>query len=99
MAANESYFRDVNEAVEEQVRGTLGEHATFNILCECAAIECVERIAVTPAEYEALHADPRRFIVVPGHAREEIEDVLSHDPRYDTVRKRGEAGKVAEENA
>ena len=99
MASNEVYFRDVNEAVEEEVRDIAGADATFNVLCECAALDCVERIALTPAEYAAAHADPRQFIVVPGHANDEIEDVVSHEPQYDTVRKRGEAGQVAEENA
>ena len=99
LASNEVYFRDVNEGVEEQVRDIAGDDATFNVLCECAALDCGERIALTPAEYAAVHADPRRFVVVPGHANEEIEDVVSHDPRYDVVRKRGAAGDVAEESA
>ena len=99
LATNEAYFRSVNERVEEQVRTVAGEDATFNILCECSSMACAERIAVTPAEYEQAHADPRRFIVAHGHAQYEIEDSVLQTDRFEIVRKHGDAGDVAAQAA
>ena len=89
-ATNEAYFRDVNERIEEQVKDVVGEHAPFNILCECSALTCAERIVMTPAEYELLHEDPRQFIVALGHVEHEIEDSVTRNDRFEVVRKRGE---------
>ena len=98
-ATNEAYFRDVNERIEEQVKDVVGEHAPFNILCECSSLTCAERIVTTPAEYELLHEDPRQFIVALGHVEHEIEDSVTRNDRFEVVRKRGQAGVIAEEMA
>src|SRR5262245_56024909 len=95
LAANEVAFREVNERVGEQVKDVAGEHATFNVLCECVSTSCTERILVTSAEYEAIHADATQFIVVMGHASSEIEDVVGRTERYEIVRKRGDAAAEA----
>jgi hypothetical protein len=99
LATNEAYFREINRRVEERVKDIAGDAAAFNILCECARLECTERISVTPAEYEAAHANPRQFMVVVGHADHSLEDTVARTRNYDLVVKRGEAGAVAEEAA
>jgi hypothetical protein len=96
---NEAYFRDVNERIEEQVKDIAGQQAIFNILCECSSVTCAQRIVITPAEYELLHEDPRQFIVAPGHVENEIEDSVTRNDRFEVVRKRGQAGVIAEEIA
>ena len=98
-ATNEAYFRDVNERIEAQVKDVVGEHAPFNILCECSSLTCAERIVMTPAEYELLHEDPRQFIVALGHVEYDIEDSVTRNDRFEVVRKRGQAGVIAEEMA
>ena len=98
-ATNEAYFRNVNERIEEQVKDVGGEHAPFNILCECSSLTCAERIVMTPAEYGVLHEDPRQFIVALGHVEHEIEDSVTRNDRFEVVRKRGKAGAIAEEMA
>ena len=98
LAANEVAFREVNERVAEQIEEVAGAHATFNVLCECSSTSCALRIAVTPAEYEAVHADATQFIVVPGHASPGIEDIVNATDRYEIVRKRGDAADVARES-
>jgi hypothetical protein len=95
LARNEAYFRDLNERVQEHVKDVAGEEATFNILCECASLSCVERIPVTSAEYEAAHENPRQFLVAIGHVQVDIEDSLLQTERFELVRKRDEAGDVA----
>jgi hypothetical protein len=97
LAANEALFREMNERVEERV--ALTEPTTFEILCECARLECTERITLTTEEYEAAHSDPAQFTVVPGHVTHDIEEVVAHNDRFETVRKKGEAAEVAEDLA
>ena len=96
---NEAYFRDANERVQEQVKDIAGDHAPFNIVCECSSLTCAERIGITPAEYELLHEDPRQFIVALVHVEHEIEDSVTRNDRFEVVRKRGQAGVVAEDAA
>ena len=98
-ALNEAYFRDFNERVVEQVKDIVGEQATFNIVCECSRLTCAVRIAITAAEYELLHEDPRQFIVALDHVEREIEDSVTRNDRFEVVRKRGQAGVIAEETA
>jgi hypothetical protein len=47
-------------------------------------------------EYEDVRADPRRFVVVPGHERSELETVIRAERDYVVVQKREEAGVRAE---
>jgi hypothetical protein len=95
LAANEAYFRDVNERVEEHVKDVAGRDAAFNILCECSSMACAERIPVTAAEYEEAHRNPRQFIVAIGHLQFEIEESVVQTDRFEIVRKYAEAGEVA----
>jgi hypothetical protein len=97
LARNEALFREMNERVEERVQPSAGREATFAILCECADLDCVERILLTPAEYEAAHADPAQFTVVPGHAAVDVETIVRRNERFEVVRKVGLAGEIAED--
>ena len=98
-ALNEAYFRDFNERVVEQVKDIADEQAPFNIVCECSSLKCADRIAITAAEYELHHEDPRQFIIALDHLDDEIEDSVTRNDRFEVVRKRGKAGVVAEETA
>ena len=98
LAANEALFREVNEHVE----GTAEEfrvHADMQqaFICECTDAGCVERVTLTLAEYEDVRANPRRFLVVPGHELLEIERVVAERPDYNVVEKVGAGADVAEE--
>ncbi|HXG75412.1 MAG TPA: hypothetical protein VNJ53_02450 [Gaiellaceae bacterium] len=94
-ALNESLFREVNERIHEEATQlqTVEEISTY---CECAELSCTAHISMTPEEYTAAHADSTHFTVLPGHAAADVEDVVSRHGRYDVVRKRGEAGELAE---
>jgi hypothetical protein len=52
---------------------------------------------LTPADYERVRADPRRFVVVAGHEVPDAESVVERHPGYLLVEKVGEAASVAEE--
>jgi hypothetical protein len=94
VAGNEPMHRRVNEAIE---RGRWpGDEDATSFRCECARRGCSSLIELTREQYEALRADPRRFVVVPGHEEPEIEDVIEAREGYLVVEKRGAAARMAE---
>ena len=97
LALNEALFREMNERVEERVVATGREDEPFVVVCECGNIECLERLRLTVAEYDAAHAHPAQFVVVEGHVARDVEDVVARNEVYVVVRKRGRAGEIAAE--
>jgi hypothetical protein len=95
LATNEALFREMNERVEERLQQVAAGPMTFDILCECADLECMHRITLTTDEYVEAHANPRQFTVVPGHEILDVEDVVLKTDRFEVVRKHGVAGDVA----
>ncbi len=96
-ARNEVLFREVNENIarlEEGVGATMTEPA---FVCECANDGCAEQFSVDLEAYQRVRAEPRRFLVLPGHQRPELESVVETHDEYLVVEKTGEAGEVAEE--
>lgn len=96
-ARNEVVFREVNEQVAGLGEGSGGASASF--VCECADTSCIDRIGMALDAYEAVRANPRRFIVKPGHERPELERVVDTHDGYLVVEKVGDAGAVAERAA
>jgi hypothetical protein len=94
-ARNEALFRRVNERVEEvnQAFEAILEEADF--FCECADIECMEKIEMSLREYEALRDVSTHFAVKPGHLRPEDERVVDERAGYMVVEKVGRAGERA----
>ena len=94
---NQALFREVNERIE-RVSGALRTGTdTITVLCECGNQSCAEHIEVSLSDYERVRAEPTLFLVRPGHATIEVEQVVEHHNGYDIVRKNGPAGEVAEE--
>jgi len=90
-AAAEINGRRVNEAIE---RGTGGPAPVF--VCECGNLGCSETVALTISAYEEVRSGFERFLVVPGHEIEEIEDVVERHGSYLVVAKRNdEAAQMA----
>lgn len=88
---NESSYRRVNEGI---VAGT-APATQLSILCECGRLGCNQLIEVSRERYEAVRANPRRFVIVPGHELLEAEEVVErHDDRF-IVEKHDAAGDVA----
>jgi alpha-amylase/alpha-mannosidase (GH57 family) len=97
-AKNQSLFREINERVEDL-------HEKFKLsapledwLCECANRACVETLALSRDEYEALRGEPRRFAVAASseHVVADVEEVVQRARRYWVVEKVRDAGRVAE---
>jgi predicted LPLAT superfamily acyltransferase len=95
--ANESAFREVNEAIERgQWPGDEADQVSFR--CECAELGCTEIIELTVSEYERVRANPRRFIVAVGHEQPDVEVVVERLADYVVVEKRDRAADLAEAN-
>jgi hypothetical protein len=94
LAHNESVFREINERIEAGTwTASGGERVTF--ACECAALRCNVMLELTVAEYEAVRAHARRFLLAPGHELPAIETVVDRRDGYVVVEKQGEAGSAA----
>jgi hypothetical protein len=98
-AANQALFREVNEqieAVNDSFRVSSDLDVDIEFFCECGAAECTSTIRMTRDEYEAVRAHPRRFIVIPGHGRPDVERTVETHDRYVVTETFGEAAEVAE---
>jgi hypothetical protein len=94
---NESIFRQVNEQIESLNRDLGTDDAAMTVICECADGDCTERFEIQVSAYERVRADPRRYVVVPGHELPEFDSVVESGGAYDVVQKReGTAAELAE---
>lgn len=98
VAENEVRFRALNERLRESGSTWDGREGVLSVVCECGDEDCTRPIELTPGEYESVRADETQFVVVPGHARHEVEDVVSKQEAWAVVRKRGEAAAIAASN-
>lgn len=86
LGANEAVFREINEGIERgQWPGE--EDSPVSFRCECARLGCNELIELSLREYERVRANPRRFILLPGHERLDVEKVVERNPGYVVVEK------------
>jgi hypothetical protein len=83
-AAAEVNGRRVNEAIERGAQGT----GTAVFVCECGNLGCSKTVELAISEYEAVRSGFERFLVVPDHQIEEIEDVVERHGSYLVVAKR-----------
>jgi len=94
IAHNESIFRSINDRIEAGASPRPVEDPVV-FLCECARLRCNDMVELTFPEYEAVRADPHRFVLVPGHELAGVEVVIERKPGHVVVEKRGEAGRAA----
>jgi hypothetical protein len=82
--------RRVNEAIERggEDRGS----AVF--VCECGHLGCSETLELSIAEYEAVRTGFDRFLLVPGHEIEAVDEVVERHPAYLVVVKREPQAKA-----
>jgi hypothetical protein len=90
-AADQAAIRDVNQGIERgQWPGDEDEPVGFR--CECGRLGCNQLVELTVREYEKVRARPRRFVVLPGHERPDVDTVVAARPGYVIVEKRDQAG-------
>jgi hypothetical protein len=98
IAKNETVFRATNREIEQAGKEAGGPEAMVEVLCECGRDECSGLISLTIAEYEGIHSQSDRFVVLPGHENSEIESVVDRRSGYLVVDKFGEAEAIAEDS-
>jgi hypothetical protein len=98
-ARNQSFFRQINERVNELNEAfslvlPLGEW-----VCECADQSCIARIELSGQDYETVRQNGARFVVAPGdeHVWPDVENVTERNARYWVVEKLGEAARLSGE--
>src|SRR5215210_1077342 len=91
---NEATFRTINEGIERGA-GEPCDPERIGFRCECARLGCTTILEIPCAEYEAVRAHGRRFLVAPGHVVAETEEVVARHGSYEVVQKLGEAGRTA----
>jgi hypothetical protein len=97
IAKNEAVFRAANRELEQATEEAGGD-GVLDVLCECGQEGCSGLIRLTVAEYDGVHSQDDRFIVVPGHENPTIETVVERLEAYLVVDKFGEAEEIAEES-
>jgi hypothetical protein len=89
-ARNEEIFRGVNERIDEgaekhHVEGRLPFH------CECSDVSCLEKLSLSPREYERVVDQRFCFVVRPGHENPDVEIVVERFADHFVVEKIGDA--------
>lgn len=97
IAKNEAMFRAANRELTQASKEAGGD-GELEVLCECGQEACNSLISMTVAEYDSVHSQDDRFVVLPGHENPEIESVVERREGYLVVDKVGEAEEIAEDS-
>lgn len=86
ISRNEELFREVNARIAEledriSIAGDL-----LPLICECANTGCTTMIEVEPDTFRIVREHPLRYLVAPGHQRDD-ETVVERAAGYLTVEK------------
>ena len=76
MAENEVRFRALNERLQDAAGTWQGREGQLSLVCECGDEDCTAAIELSAREYEAVRAVETQFVLIPGHERAEVEDVV-----------------------
>ena len=87
-ARNEDFFRTSNEI---ELEDSVSDRRHPDFICECSRPGCVERIRITPDEYEHVRATGTRFVLDPLHVDPGVEVVIERHQDYVVVEKIGAA--------
>jgi len=80
VAVNQATLRALNEGIDGDRRD-----GTIAFRCECGELGCNRLVSLHRAEYEAVRADPRRFVIAPGHVVTALEREVERHERYAVV--------------
>ena len=93
---NEAMFRTANERAAgwEERQGQTEEVEPY--YCECAKLDCREKLSLRGADYEAVRQDPTHFLVARGHEFPDVETVIEEHGSWVVVQKDPEVHGLAE---
>ncbi|HSW85472.1 MAG TPA: hypothetical protein VLF79_02570 [Candidatus Saccharimonadales bacterium] len=111
LAENEVIFRQLNQQVYDLIEETnkfarddhqpeyliqpKSDDEPIKFLCECADEKCSERVIINMRDYEDIHKQNNRFVIIPGHQVALLERVILVQPYYMVVEKNVEPPKTA----
>jgi hypothetical protein len=100
MAENEVVFRTYNERVKQNFDEIIKvakesnqdylvktDDTALHFYCECSDENCRQRILLKPSEYNRIHKNRRRFVLVYGHETSVIENIIRREDNYCVVEK------------
>ena len=90
LVENEVIFAQRNVDLKQRISHLLQDMAgdvPLLFFCECSNEDCMERITLDPNEYDAIHKNPRRFIIMPGHDVADVERVAETRATFVVVEK------------
>lgn len=90
----QAFYRHVNERIVS-ISSQLEPGARLEILCECGAAGCTDRVLIDAADYDAIRREPTHFALVAGHEDQAVEDVVASRDSYLVVANYGIAATVA----
>jgi hypothetical protein len=100
IAKNETVMRAANRELEHaELEVSNGAGTRLEVLCECGRDDCDGMLSLTLAEFEEIHAQGDRFVVLHGHNTPDIENVVEEREGYLVVDKFGEAEEIAEDES
>ena len=94
LALNETIFRKANE--DMRAAGDRLRHDFDSFMCECADINCDEKVPLSIERYREVRENPAHFFVLPGHENHELEQVVDKGEDFYVVEKIGPGRDVAE---
>jgi hypothetical protein len=85
---NQREFRYANgRFFDALTNSTSPDGQLIPFLCECADGDCMGRVEITAWRYEDIHAEDRRYVILPGHTRIAGEEIMEENSYYEIVRK------------
>jgi hypothetical protein len=85
---NQSEFRYANRRFFDALTSSASpDGQLIPFLCECADEECMGSIDITAWRYEDIHAEERRYVILPGHMRIAGEEIMEENSYYEIVKK------------
>lgn len=87
---NEPAGRGVFRWMNEQVPLVQDDWPTtaYDLICECGDRDCLRVLTIDRRTYEQIALAPLHFVVLPGHERADLEDVVEKQPTHVVVRPR-----------
>jgi hypothetical protein len=95
IARNEAMFRAGNERMAQwEERHAHSEVEEY--FCECADLDCREKINLRHDDYERVRQDSMQFVIVPGHEQPEAETVIEKHDHWFVIKKNEEVREMVE---
>jgi hypothetical protein len=84
---NQRTFQQANQRLHDLVDGRLPEEKPVPFLCECADVECRERVEVGLTQWQDIAKQRQLFLIVAGHPRSDGEEIVDTLGPYEVVQK------------